>query len=97
MGQNRNKSKNCPTNKESEEKTSEPEHNILLSDAYSFAVPNQKFSELVSKALPGWYEHVRSIAREDQNLASEFSSLVSLRSFAEGNLLQQEFFTSTFI
>ena len=65
----------------------EPENNIPLSDAYSFAVPNQKFVELVSKTLPNWYEYVRSTARIDQNLASELSSLNTLRSLAQGKHL----------
>ena len=85
IGQKRIKSANPYFNGQNEEKKVEPESNILVSEAYSIAVPNQKFVELVSKGtLPDWYKQIAIIAREDPNLASELSSLKSLRSIAEG-------------
>ena len=85
IGQKRNKSANPFFNGQNEEKIIEPESNILVSEAYSFAVPNQKFIELVSKTtLPDWYKQIAFVARDDPNLASEQSALKSLRSISEG-------------
>lgn len=43
---------------------------IQLSSAYSFGIPNQKYIELVSHTLPGWFEQLRSIAENETNSSS---------------------------
>lgn len=83
--QRNNNANNISVGGKGKENATQPENNILLSEAYSFAVPNQKFVEVLSnKTLPEWYEHVRLAARANQNLASESSSLKSLKSLMEG-------------